>query len=200
MSCRRATLTVPCAAPAWRWLTGRGHPTRRSAAGLLRHLGHAGHVTGVVVILCDGWDRGNPEVLAEQMARLSRVACQGDLCQPVEGITRLRATGPGHGRRPALRRRVRRGPQPARIGGVGRSDIAMIDIGARPSAVEFHRRHLGTAFCASTDSQGIGVLTRDGSIVILVLHGGSPRRPGYRIRRRRPHDRLGDGQRHHPHG
>jgi uncharacterized protein with von Willebrand factor type A (vWA) domain len=28
----------------------------------------------VVVILSDGWDRGEPEVLAEQMARLQRVA------------------------------------------------------------------------------------------------------------------------------
>ena len=28
----------------------------------------------VVVILSDGWDRGDPEELAEQMARLSRVA------------------------------------------------------------------------------------------------------------------------------
>jgi uncharacterized protein len=28
----------------------------------------------VVVILSDGWDRGDPDVLAEQMARLSRVA------------------------------------------------------------------------------------------------------------------------------
>ncbi|MGH9186791.1 MAG: VWA domain-containing protein, partial [Acidimicrobiales bacterium] len=28
----------------------------------------------VVVILSDGWDRGDPGVLAEQMARLSRVA------------------------------------------------------------------------------------------------------------------------------
>ena len=30
----------------------------------------------VVVILSDGWDRGDPEVLAEQMARLHRVAYQ----------------------------------------------------------------------------------------------------------------------------
>ena len=28
----------------------------------------------VVVILSDGWDRGDPEVLAEQMQRLGRVA------------------------------------------------------------------------------------------------------------------------------
>jgi uncharacterized protein with von Willebrand factor type A (vWA) domain len=28
----------------------------------------------IVVILSDGWDRGEPEVMAEQMARLSRVA------------------------------------------------------------------------------------------------------------------------------
>jgi len=28
----------------------------------------------VVVVLSDGWDRGDPEVLAEEMARLARVA------------------------------------------------------------------------------------------------------------------------------
>jgi hypothetical protein len=28
----------------------------------------------IVVILSDGWDRGDPDVLAEQMARLKRVA------------------------------------------------------------------------------------------------------------------------------
>jgi uncharacterized protein with von Willebrand factor type A (vWA) domain len=28
----------------------------------------------IVVMLSDGWDRGDPDVLAEQMARLSRVA------------------------------------------------------------------------------------------------------------------------------
>ena len=28
----------------------------------------------VVVMFSDGWDRGDPEVLAEQMARLSRIA------------------------------------------------------------------------------------------------------------------------------
>ena len=28
----------------------------------------------IVVILSDGWDRGDPEVMAEQMRRLSRVA------------------------------------------------------------------------------------------------------------------------------
>jgi uncharacterized protein with von Willebrand factor type A (vWA) domain len=28
----------------------------------------------VVVVFSDGWDRGDPEVLAEQMARLQRVA------------------------------------------------------------------------------------------------------------------------------
>ena len=28
----------------------------------------------IVVVLSDGWDRGDPEVLAEQMARLQRVA------------------------------------------------------------------------------------------------------------------------------
>ena len=30
--------------------------------------------SAIVVILSDGWDRGEPELLAEQMARLHRVA------------------------------------------------------------------------------------------------------------------------------
>jgi uncharacterized protein with von Willebrand factor type A (vWA) domain len=38
-------------------------------------VGRAGLARGaVVVILSDGWDRGDPEELAEQMARLGRVA------------------------------------------------------------------------------------------------------------------------------
>ena len=63
----------------------------------------------VVVILSDGWDRGDPEVLAEQMARLERVAHR------IVWVNPLKAT-PGyaplaHGMAAALpvRRRLRRG-------------------------------------------------------------------------------------------
>ena len=51
----------------------------------------------VVVILSDGWDRGEPAEMAEQMQRLARGGATGGLGQPVEGISRLRAAGSGDG-------------------------------------------------------------------------------------------------------
>ena len=41
----------------------------------------------VVVILSDGWDRGEPEVLAEQMARLQRVAFRVVWVNPLKATT-----------------------------------------------------------------------------------------------------------------
>ena len=51
----------------------------------------------IVVVLSDGWDRGDPAVLAEQMQRLQRVAHDADLGQPAEGDPGLRAAGPWDG-------------------------------------------------------------------------------------------------------
>ena len=56
----------------------------------------------IVVILSDGWERGDPEVMAEQMRRLSRGRIQGRLGQPVEGIAGIRAVGPRDGGRAAV--------------------------------------------------------------------------------------------------
>ena len=54
---------------------GRGHPPRRGHPGLPRPLGPAGHGPGaVVVVFSDGWERGEPEALAEQMRRLRALA------------------------------------------------------------------------------------------------------------------------------
>ena len=39
----------------------------------------------IVVILSDGWDRGDPDVLAEQMARLGRVAHKVVWVNPLKG-------------------------------------------------------------------------------------------------------------------
>ncbi len=52
------------------------HPPRGGPAELQRPLGRARawRSGAVVVILSDGWDRGEPDALAEQMRRLSRVA------------------------------------------------------------------------------------------------------------------------------
>ena len=63
----------------------------------------------VVVILSDGWDRGEPEVMAEQMAAPASGRLPGHLGQPAQGVAGLCAARAGHGRRHALHRRVRRG-------------------------------------------------------------------------------------------
>ena len=57
----------------------------------------------VVVVLSDGWDRGEPEVLARADGPLARVALQGRVGQPAEGDARLRAAGAGNGGRAAVR-------------------------------------------------------------------------------------------------
>ena len=64
----------------------------------------------IVVVLSDGWDRGDPEVLGEQMQRLHRVAHKVVWVNPLKVTPGLRPTGAGHGGRTPLRRRVRRGP------------------------------------------------------------------------------------------
>ena len=54
----------------------RRHPPRRGPAPVQRRSGAcaAWPAAPIVVILSDGWDRGDPDVLAEQMQRLHRVA------------------------------------------------------------------------------------------------------------------------------
>ena len=64
----------------------------------------------VVVILSDGWDRGDPDELAEQMARLRPGGPPDRLGEPAEGLAGLRAPRAWDGRGVTLRRRVRRGP------------------------------------------------------------------------------------------
>ena len=57
----------------------------------------------VVVILSDGWDRGDPDELAEADAAAVARRPPHRVGQPAEGHARLRAAGPGHGGRPAVR-------------------------------------------------------------------------------------------------
>ena len=63
----------------------------------------------VVVILSDGWDRGDPDVLAAEMARLRRTAHRLRVAEPARRRPALRAADPRHARRPAAR-----GPPAAR--------------------------------------------------------------------------------------
>ena len=57
----------------------------------------------VVVILSDGWDRGDPDELAEQMQRLARVAHRIVWVNPLKVTPGYAPSGAGHGRRPAVR-------------------------------------------------------------------------------------------------
>ena len=87
--------------------TLRAFNDRSGARGLARG--------AVVVIVSDGWDRGDPEVLDEQMARLGRVAHRVRLGQPAQGRARLRAAGAGHGRHAPPCGRLRRRPSLASL-------------------------------------------------------------------------------------
>ena len=57
----------------------------------------------IVVILSDGWDRGDPDALAEQMARLARVAHKIVWVNPLKASAGLRAARAGNGRGAAVR-------------------------------------------------------------------------------------------------
>ena len=70
------------------------------------HYGCRGMARGaVVLIISDGWETGDPELLGEQMARLSRVALPDRLGQPAHSVPALPPRGRRHGRRLAVLRR-----------------------------------------------------------------------------------------------
>ena len=76
----------------------------------------------IVVLLSDGWDRGDPEQLAAEMAPARPLRTLADLAQPAEGASRLRAADRRHAGGAAVR-----GPFSGReltsvVGGVGRVD------------------------------------------------------------------------------
>ena len=64
----------------------------------------------VVVILSDGWDRGDPEVLAEQVRRLHRVAHRVVWVNPLKASPGFAPAGARHGGGVAVRGRAGGGP------------------------------------------------------------------------------------------
>ena len=97
--------------------TGRGlggrHPDRRVARALLDGWSQRAALRGAVVVLCsDGLERGDPELLRAQMARLRRLAHRVVWVNPLKGSPAVRAARPRHGRGAAERRRVPVGSQP----------------------------------------------------------------------------------------
>ena len=87
----------------------------------LRHFNEQWGVRGmargaVVVILSDGWDRGDPDDLAEAMQRLHRVAHRIVWVNPLKVTPGYAPLAPWHGGGAAVRRPLRRGPLARRDG------------------------------------------------------------------------------------
>ena len=80
----------------------------------------------VVVILSDGWDRGDPDALAEEMARLARVAHRIVWVNPLKATPEYAPLAAGHGGGVAVRRRVRHGALGRRARGARGGDRAPV--------------------------------------------------------------------------
>ena len=57
----------------------------------------------VVVIMSDGWDRGDPDLLAERDGAPAPGGAPGGVGEPAEVVARLRTAGPRNGGGPAAR-------------------------------------------------------------------------------------------------
>ena len=66
----------------------------------------------IVIILSDGWDTGDPEVLGHRAAAHQAPRRAGDLAQSAARQSVVRAADPRHGGRAAARRPLRARPQP----------------------------------------------------------------------------------------
>ena len=74
----------------------------------------------VVVLLSDGWDRGDPDQLEREIARLARCSHRLDLAQPAQGAPGLRAADARDAGGAAVRRRVHGGQLASVVGGARR--------------------------------------------------------------------------------
>ena len=113
---------------------GRARPCRTGPAApgsgetlqvFLDRWGQRGMARGaVVVVFSDGWERGDPALLAEQMARLQRIAHRVVWVNPHRGKAGYEPVQSGRARGPAARRRLPRRP----LAG----DLRRADRGDRP--------------------------------------------------------------------
>ena len=104
----RAIQRAAAAAPDWSSGTRIGDALK---AFNDRH-GRRGMARGaVVVILSDGWERGDPELVGREMERLARLAHRIVWVNPRVGASSLLGAGRRHGGRAAVLRRARQRPQ-----------------------------------------------------------------------------------------
>ena len=115
----RAIQRAAAAAPDWSSGTRIGDALR---AFNDRH-GRRGMARGaVIVILSDGWERGDPALVAREMERLARLAYRIVWVNPRVARGRLLAAGRRDGGGAAAHRRARQRPQPRRAGRGRRRD------------------------------------------------------------------------------
>ena len=104
----RAIQRAAAAAPDWSSGTRIGDALK---AFNDRH-GRRGMARGaVVVILSDGWERGDPMLVGREMERLARLAHRIVWVNPRDERERVLGAGGRHGRRAAALRRARQRPQ-----------------------------------------------------------------------------------------
>ena len=108
-------------------LVGRVRDSGRACASSTIASAFAGMARGAeVIVMSDGWDRGDPEELGAQMSRLHRVAHRVVWMNPLKADPAIRAAGPGHGRRTPARRPLPPRPRHGLPGvPAGRPRIAM---------------------------------------------------------------------------
>ena len=107
----RAIQRAAAAAPDWSSGTRIGDALR---AFNDRH-GRRGMARGaVIVILSDGWERGEPALVGREMERLARLAYRIVWVNPRVSAAGFVAARRRDGRRAAVRRRARQRPQPRR--------------------------------------------------------------------------------------
>ena len=108
----RAIQRAAAAAPDWASGTRIGDALKTFND---RH-GRRGMARGaVVVILSDGWERGDPELVGREMERLARLAYRDRVGQPARRRAGIRAPRGRDGRRAAALRRARLRPQLAAL-------------------------------------------------------------------------------------
>ena len=105
--------------PPTRWPTGRGARASATACARSTTPGVCGAWPAARSSSCcpTAGTAATPTALAEQMARLRRVAYRIVWVNPLKAAPGLRAAGPGHGRGAAVRGRLRRGPLARVVGG-----------------------------------------------------------------------------------
>ena len=104
----------------------RWNPSRRRAPSVQRRVGHPwAPGNSIVVVLSDGWDRGDPDTLADQMERLHRVTHRLVWVNPLKVTPGYAPLAHGDRRRAPARRRVRRGAFDRGDGRIDPSDQRM---------------------------------------------------------------------------